>query len=615
MDSQNINYLVNFLESSSTIPDDVDTTIINNIIYYTPRLRSLEQLRRFCNAIFNSSIWGLYDQDLVMYQLGEGIISWKLQISEPVISLYNFFKIWDEIFFNCNKWSLSKIAFCSGILSTKEMFIQLQGNQYLDSTGKVIKFYETWKFNTLLPVWNSMLSKVVAEPNLKADILVFLLAMINTNEDISKLHHLPWDLISKSIINQFEYYIFPYNNRINIQLAKCIEKNINILVRMIQISFKFTSISTCDIIEHKIETFSNDFYNQEVETTIGTGRSKKYDLDRNYFNILLIVILTLKGLIQKRISSSASLNNLSFRIINILSNLNFIAYDIGSFETYDYVFDFACYEITRIDNGLSQHIVRDKYWLFMKILSNQCNLTKIKNTKNISKLELSRIKFFINFLKKTIFNCGVSNLINRFVETDIFHKLANIYLSFKELGIADTSHELMILILTISPLDFKIYEKFLVQYVSTIIAQLMGNELSSLQYLEISRKLSSDYKFQTKLSEERSNLISYTILNEIKKIHLLEESALHKKNTNGSDTPLSSMFALFDSLIYSLQLSRINSFLHWIPIIEELYSDGLFALHREETLRLLGSRIIDSRQEYALKWWYDKNTSLQKQLQ
>lgn len=558
MDHQAINHLLALLASDGNV---VDPAFLNNLVYYTPRLKSSTKLVSLVKAIFKSNVWLHFDL-LKLYQMAQGIVYWKLEISEPSIPVSVFYDVWNSCFAKCQLWTMPRLAIIGGILSTKDKFNELQLTSFVDDTGKIKGYYRDWKRLYYLPI----LQQFLQMPYTDLRSLTIIYATISEFEDSSINNLDSWCTITSSLADLFSSYIIsPHHQDI------FLHENMNKLAKTLQISL---TKSPDFLISRFLSRLCRDFYDLSV-MELKTNPNKDYSSKR-YSNILFTTCVALKALLEDKRSLPPAWY---YQITMCLFYLNFITEDIGNtgLDSYGTVYEITS---TAISCGTDSRIYYD-------LLSTmKGNISHIISEP--SKINTSRLLFMLNFMGTTLSEVPV---ITPQLIQEIVLPLRLTYLNSTSLDIRESVHVAMISLFMNSNKGLAKWQaQNYLNYLRISVGQFLDGKITEQQIILIFQKISS-----------RVSSLSFF------EKHLLRD-ALHYTYTkvlNCYKFQKEQQKALVKCIIYQIPYVVSQKMIYWLDTVQELLSQINFtATQRDDILSSLWKTVSTLKSDTALKWWY-----------
>ena len=356
MNQREVTYLIHILQDGSSDNEvysrDAIHNILNNLEYYTPRLRDLKLLRVLVDALFNSQLFCLVGNNSVdhltlldLHALGRSIFQWKLEISEPTVPLDSFYRVWDDCFARSSpdNWTLPKIFILSGVLATEDTFKRLQETSFIDGSGKVMNLYTEWMDRYFLPVWShAFLSGYRSSATVDSLALVFsvLFKGIESRRG-TNLPGINWSMLSVSLVRVLgsifklksskqphlemqipagmkSYYFYSYYSTIPFTLS---------------ISLKNTDAGTLSSLLSNITEICKYWSFDELDL------KRKIVPEEQRSTVYITLIVTLKALLQARQDVP---QEWYYRTLIALFHLSFMSQDFGTVGFLDYEFVYHC---------------------------------------------------------------------------------------------------------------------------------------------------------------------------------------------------------------------------------------------------------------------------------
>lgn len=571
MDDQAINHLLNALAQDKPLSSP---TILNNLVYYTPRIKTVLQLSRLINAIFSGTSRSNYDV-LELFEMSQAIAQWKLEISEPVITPSQFYERWDACFRACTSWTRSKLAILAGILSTRDNFQSIQASNFIDDSGKVIKYYESWREDLFIPTFINFLTNSARDPTS----LILTYAVISHPSDASRHGHLPWDMITVYLSRLLLQYMAGPS-----QTDSFFEKNISRVAKTMQTSLANSS-------EFVIQGFLSQLCRVCYDLSFSELRDQQHHKDystRYYSNILFTVVVVLDSILQTPASTSLPLFS---QVVMILFNLNFIAEDVGlaGFDSYESVYEVTC-------TGIVLTAKQEVYISTLKVMNGNV----LPDVSHPNRVNRAKLLFMLKFMGSTL--SEVSPIPVHFIK-DFIQPLQMVYMRSPEKDIRESTH-----IMTLSLFSNKLGgDEFLqweaqncLPYMDLSTQQFLLDEISEKQLIMIYQKMSSRLPnlqlVNRHLSRETLHYIYLKILN----CHLQQTAK---------------RAVLLKCMIYQLLYSSEDFLVDWLDATQELLSSIEFTKEqRNDIVTTLWDVLSHSKSDKAFKWWYGQLDSLRSRL-
>ncbi|GCE97227.1 hypothetical protein ZYGM_004573 [Zygosaccharomyces mellis] len=556
-----VNHLIGFLING--VSQD-NPALLNNLVYYTPRLKSVTSLQNLIGSAFMSSIWA--DADLFeLYEMSQAIVQWKLQISEPTISLQEFYSAWDLCFVNCNIWTPQKLAILGGILSTKSKFEYLQRSYFLDDSGTVIKLYRCWRNQHFLPVWCSLLGK--SQSLSRLDEIVAIYSTISDPVDV-KRNQIPWNTVTRSLTRLSTSYLSSPPTR-----ESPLTRHLNRFVKTLQISIIKNNQT---VISEALDNICSECFNLYARE-VGSSNPNKHYMGEYYRNALFAVIIELKSILD---STPTIPENWYQQIIMCLFYTSFIAKDIGivGFESYEYVYDLVTTGITMCSNQ----------WIYIQVLD-----TMIGNIWNgipihSNKPNDAKRLFMLNYLERTL--PEFPHLTPSFIRK-VIKPIELSYIDSNDVELRESAH-----LMLLSLFQNSVSESSLVTW--------------QTQYYHEYIALATDHFLQKKLSEAQLAIIYQRMSSRLPHLQTVDKhltrDTLHYtylKILNCHQTDQQRVLLL--CLIYQIPFVNRIFLLEWLNTCQELMSGIKFdRAQKKKILEALCTVVSSLQTDDALKWWY-----------
>lgn len=571
MDDQTINHLLTVLAQDKPI---TSPAILNNLVYYTPRTKSVPQLTRLINAIFQGTSRSEFNV-LKLFEMSQAIVQWKLNISEPVIPPSEFYQVWNSCFRGCQSWTRSKLAILAGILSTRDNFKSLQASNFVDESGQIVKLYESWEQDIFIPTWCEFLKSSHRDPVS----LVLIYAAISRPSDASRYSFLPWDLVtvhlSRLLLRHMEG---PGRSE------PFFGNNLSRMAKTLQ-----TSLAESDRI------VVSDFLSQVCRGGYDLGFLELYDRTQPkdysgqyYSNLLFTVVLALNSILQTQSQVPVAW---FVQMTMILFNFNFIAEDVGlvGFESYQSVYEITC-------KGITLAAEQEVYFDTLKIMNGNVSATHL----NGNKINRAKTLFMLKFMGSTL--SEISMIPIQFVKGFIEH-LQALYLNSSEEDIRESAHIMSLSLFSCQ----NNYHEFLqwetqnyMPYIDLSTDQFLQQRISDKQIILIYQKMSSQLPTLQHVDRHLSReTLHYTYLR------------ILNCHSQGSDKQA----VLLKCLIYQILYSNEEYLIDWLDTTQELLSSIKFTEEqRQDILTTLWDVLSHSKSDIAFKWWYERLGTLQSRL-
>ncbi|CCD23298.1 Pex8p NDAI_0B02630 [Naumovozyma dairenensis CBS 421] len=605
-----ISHLITLLRShSGTIPIETLPAILNNAIYYIPRARSKENLQYLVSSFFQSELWHQLKDPMELQRATQSIFQWKLEISEPIINLNDFFYVWNHSIINCNKWDIIKLSILSGIISTNETFLQLQKQYFLDDSGRVQEMYTTWKQKYFLPIWCQSIHQWNYKPNDKSKspelddlVLIYSASQLDdSNMEFLMKNNIPWNFIVESCMKLSIQYITKGNLRDKRnQNDKMLQLNLNQVAKTLMTGIPRCDIRTVSKVLNNYTSVCFDVCTKEVNH----GNSEIKYADEYYSNIFIFILLTLKSCLQ-RSNKYGMIPELWYnQIILCLFYLNFIALDFGTvgFQLYDYVYDVT---VTGIKMTSNIQFKNNGMSYYEDIINNLKGNIWLNDNGFANKINKSKMTFFLIFLQKTL--PGLDGITGTFYNETITPLE---YLCFEENNkdetIRDLLHGVILSVFDnirfVSGTGLLIWQAdHLLRYINLCYDQYHNkNNLSEKQLLIIIQTLGPKSVFLRTFNRDLTGeLLHLTYLRVI----------------NCSPNEVEQQKTFIKCIIFLLSFTDDRYMCDWLDNIRELIlKTKLDKKQYNELLHLLWNVISDIKSGTAIKWWYMHKESLRSKL-
>lgn len=607
MHANDIDHLINILQQKDIQFSKKDKdNILNNLVYYIPRIRDTPQLELLVFSLFHVENVTLLDDPFQLQETVQSIFLSKLSISEPTVSISIFYNIWDSVIHNINrKWTLPRLAMLSGILITENVYESLQNKFYIDDRTNTQRLYKKWRETYFIPFFIHTLNLFLKMSNTNnvstkyedlIDYLVTLYSTVTYSTNFTSYDkNLPWNVLSKSSIsiiikymtNTSKYPIY-LNKRVNciaLNLQNCIPRTDLKVIRQILRTLNYQ----CKILSN----------HQQYGGTPNIPYSNHF-----FSNILLTLILVFKSILtsnSKILKNGNSLNedDILIQLLESLFNLHFITLDFGiiGFQSYEMVYNILCLEIIQSCNNdpSKQH--------YNAILQKLLGYVS-KNSKYPNKVNDSKMIFILDFIKNTITSICSSNL-RLVIQSVIEPIILNDTLNSPYTEIREVSHSVIIRLLSMMTTDSNIQQwqlSNILPYVNQSFNQYIVNLLTEEQLYIIAQKIGgsvqwlSIYKhdFQREwLHNMYRRLINLDINTNINKARMIQLRT-----------------TLLKCIVYQIPYINAKYLIDWLENIDELSKTLLFDdCHYHEIIDTLWNVISESKSDIAIKWWYSREKS------
>lgn len=592
-----VRYLINLLKRPSTLKGrkTIHSSIVDNLVYYVPRLQDPKIVFSLISSLFETTLWFEEDVDPVkILDMAQAIFYWKLEISEPTLTVDEFFQLWNSVIINNKGWSVYKLALLSGICTSVDKFEELQRKYYIAEAPRQIRnMYHYWKYDIFMNSWCQFLLKY-ADDNRKdvprIETLCLLYCPISKLEDISvsnaKGLHFPLYFVIISLSNLAIIYALDHPPE-----GEFLARNINQVARTLQLL-----LPQCDN-QKEISMIMDEIcvacFNISSRESSSEMPNKDYSGVKYYSNTLLTFAIIFKGVLNSKTKKTRSIY---YQILTCLYYLNFIALDFGTigFESYEYTYNACVFGVTTPGDELVVY-----YNLLTTFNNNIRHSLKYPNKINDSKL-----LFFLDFLKKSIetttLNFGPNSTAADFVN-NVITPLKIQYLNSNDEVIRDNMHSVML---------------------ATFCNNISGHCL-----LEWQRK-----NFLSYLATSTEQYTRHNLIKDDQIIHIyqtmgyrmadLDALALHNSDScplsretlnftylqvkNGRNKVI--RLTMLKCLIYLIPYINHNYILIWLNNVMQLFDEDLGPTNRDDQNILFGTlwEVIPNIKttDVALKWWY-----------
>ncbi|KAL3239968.1 Pex8p [Nakaseomyces bracarensis] len=592
-----VRYLIDLLKQSSALKGKqvIHTSIIDNLVYYVPRLQNAKIVFSLISALFETTLWYEEDVDPVkVLDMAQSIFYWKLEISEPTLTVDEFFQLWDRVITNNTGWSVYKLALLSGICTSADKFEELQRKYYIAETPREIRnMYHYWKYDVFMNSWSQFLLKSADDSRKdvpRIETLCLLYCPISKLEDLS--------ISASKGINFPLYFVIIALSNLAIIYAldhppedEFLARNINQVARTLQLL-----LPKCDN-QKELSMIMDELcvacFNISSKETSSEMPNKDYSGVKYYSNTLLTFTLIFKGILNSKTNKTRSIY---YQILTCMYYLNFIALDFGTigFESYEYTYNASIFGVTAPGDDL---VVYNS--LITTFNNNIWHTLKYPNKINDSKL-LFLLDFLKNSIETTTLNFGNTFTAADFVN-DTIVPLKLQYLNSKDEVIRDTMHSVMLATFSNNISGHHLLEwqrKNFLSYLSASTEQYTRhNLLKEDQIIHIYQTLG--YRMATldtiAINDDESCTLSRETLN---------FTYLQVKNGRNKQMRI----VMLKCLIYLIPYTNHNYILMWLNNIMQLFDEELGPTNPEDH-RVLFDTLWDvipnvKTTDIALKWWY-----------
>lgn len=551
-----VSYVVNSLSKPSFSGDS--KVLLGNLVYYVPRVRSSSKLKKLVHSIICSKIWdsALKGDFLTLHESIEMIFLWKLEISEPCVSITEFYDIWDNAIKCCGRWSFAQITILGAIIKTKSKFSQLQASFFLDDVGSVTRQYHDWKYHYFLPLWRNLFLRSPVSSQVSKQ-LTLMLAFVFEAED-SRL--LPCDPLCSVLLGLSVDFIK--------NAATCesfTSRNIGTIAKTLEVLLPFASQS---IVSQSICSICSAAFELSLKEM---NAPKPFYSSQTYSNQILTLVLTLRGSVSRR-----NVPSLWYRqVIMALFYVNFILQDFGrvGFESYEFLYDVCTTGVIMAPNEYVHclEIMRSNLWNF--VINNPVND--------------SRAVFLLEFMESTLAHIPLDERVLR----DIIIPAIVHFTKSPNAAICEAAHTARLSLYS-NHVSGPHLQKWKIEnckeYLHLSTDQFLSGMLSARQLIHIHLLVVRQTRF----------LLQYTndLLREI--LHSTYLRALNCK-TKGSKV----MATLIECLIVQLPYVSEKHVLDWLDNCLELANSC--TQERDQLLDKIWLQLTTNNlTDQAFDWWY-----------
>ncbi|CUS23839.1 LAQU0S12e01200g1_1 [Lachancea quebecensis] len=450
---QAVDYIINALSKPDSSGDI--RVILNNLVYYVPRLRSKVKLDRLVRAMFRSRVWeSALQGDLILLQeSSEAIFSWKLEISEPVISVNEFYEVWDNTVTDCSMWSAAQISIIGGALKTRNKFKSLQTRYFLDERGLVAEIYARWKRQYFLPLWRQIFLQSAHKPKRLRQLAIVLSAIFSPSDST----YVPCDVLCEVLTGLSISYIQDHS-RCEPGLPRNISGVANTLEATLQCASKKVASRSLKL----ICTATFELSLREL------NNPKQVYSSQVYSDQLLTVVLLLRGCITRpEISDIWYL-----QAIMSLYYMNFILQDFGrvGFESYEFIYEVCATALKMKPESYTNclEVMRGNLW--PSVMNNAVND--------------SRALFLLTFIESTVADMTIdAKLLNSIIVPTLSH-----FVSSPNTAICESAHAAQLSLYSnhVSPEYLQKWKcENCLKYLDLSTNQFLAGFLSSTQVIQV----------------------------------------------------------------------------------------------------------------------------------
>lgn len=570
MADQATDHLLNLLTTSKA---PLSPAILNNLVYYIPRVRSFSQLEKLIHATFHG-ITRAGSDPLELFQVAQAIAQWKLQISEPVIPVSEFFKVWNHCFLTCEVWTTSRLAILGGLLSTYDSFVSIQTRNFIDDTGQLIGLYEEWKHSIFMPTWTELLA--VSKKDQRD--LVLLYSAISKPADGTNFDGVPWDAISLQLSKLLSEYM--------VNQTRCPEfyrKNLSQMAKAMRTSLVHSDTTSVNIFLAQTCRSAYNLNVKELNSALREDYSREY-----YSGILFTIVISMNSILQ---AASAISPSWYIQMLITLFNVNFIARKVGvvGFDSYESVYEVLCSGISMMDDS-------DLYYDILRTMRG--NIWTFDH--NLNEINVSKLVFLLNFMGSTLSQRRMvsSCFVDSFVEP-----LRVRYLDYPSQEIRELVHVMMLSLFenSCSGKDLLQWQAaHFCNHIEVSTDQFMAGKISKKQLIMIYQRMSS-------------SLLSLQVIDKHLARDILHRTYLRILNSPPGEK--SKQAVLIKCIIHSLAYLDEDFITDWLDTVQELlFTIGFDKKQTEEIIATLWNVLSHRRSDIALKWWYGHLTVLRSRL-
>ncbi|SCU91077.1 LAFA_0F01728g1_1 [Lachancea sp. 'fantastica'] len=382
--------------------------ILDNLVYYIPRLRRKRKLEELVSAFLESKLWSssLNGDRTSLQEAAEAIFSWKLSISEPVISVFEFYEVWDRVIMRCPAWNINKLTILIGILGTRDKFGSLQRQYFLDNSHSVYGKYAKWRDDLFVPVWRQLFKQSLGHSPRDAEDLAVLMACVFTQSEV--LHEFLNQFVS-ILLHLSLAYIRDYKNS-----PVFVSRNLGSIAKTLEYALCRTDAA-----------ISSNALNALTATIFDMSLTELHAPRANYStqthsNQLLTVVSILRGCFAYSPARSEKYG----QAIMSLFYVDFLAQDFGKtgFYSYEYVYKLCVAACT---------FSPAEYYGCLDTMRG--NIYQFPNNNVVNK---SRILFLLNFLEASL---GPVPITPRFLE-EYLAPVVTYYAASSDAEICEAAH-------------------------------------------------------------------------------------------------------------------------------------------------------------------------------
>ncbi|AMD19077.1 HBR176Cp [Eremothecium sinecaudum] len=547
-----VDYLVNRLGPGQVYGDNV-SEVTRGIVYHIPRVRDRKQLQRLVNAMFNSKIWHIPALDILeLYEVTQAIFRWKLKISEPSISIKDFYDTWNNAFYSIRTWTLPQLAILSGVLSTKTEFLSVQQQYFIDDSSSCARMYDDWMAKHFLPVWTVMLEKYKSLPP-KFEQLVLMYAPLRNKRSGVGINS---GNVIQCLFNLVIKYITSKDD------SSFVGRHLNDIAFVLNALVSDGSQAVLSSILHQLCQVSYDLSLKELTRQ----ETVRYDV-KYYANIMFTFVLILDGCLHNK----ARIPGLHHQAIMILFYINFIVQDFGKEEFHSYQ------RVYQVSASILAHNVDIMNASLQVLLGNIWKTDTKANT--------SRIIFMLEFLETTLLHIPInSQYIDKVLQPIIMS-----YIHSTNSIVRENAHAVQLSIFqspntSETPIAWKSIS--LKPYLELILTQFASNLVSKEQLLTVYETINSQLPYIS-----------------IKYPGIVEELLQFTFSKVRDCSKIPTKVVLSECLILQCGALSGDGICKWLDTCQELITQ----LPQPGQLELkwkMWELVKKSRNDAAIQWWY-----------
>lgn len=555
IETESINHLITALNGSSVISSTVgESQVLNNIVYYLPRIRDYQLLAQLIHASFH---WK--PQKLTIWQVFEAssaVMKWKLEISEPRLSIHKFVSLWKQELESCSALNIFQLATLAGLISCRQQLEVLQEQLFIDDSGTASEELKDIKFRHFMPYWNQYMNISKGDHRLIDDLCI-LYSMVHMQSDYVASN----ELLFQSLFNILMTYINNGDTEYHGPNAFAY-KHLNLICQTCEHSISNTHNRR--LLRSKLEELCRIMGALSDKETL-TGR-KKYT-DKYYINILFIVVILLSGY-----KPSAEVVH---EITMTLFYTSFILQDFGldGFTKYQELIYSVCGRICQ-DFDIFDQILKE---MISKMQFNMDN-----------KIYHSKLMFILEYLQLNLAELKIPDAC--YLEERI-EPLVRPYLDSSDVKLRESAHLVWLEVFNnetwkADVTNFKL--KRLRLYLHDCFRQCSASLMTEKQLIVIWKSILPTIRY---LSNYDNDLIRDLIHSTY--IRIINTENLQMKSTS------------IQCLIEQFHNVPDEYLWDWLDACNEL-ARTLPPLMKEHIITKLWEYISHSHNELAIRWWYDR---------